>query len=93
VSFSGPDKLQIAEALDTLGVDYIEGGFPQSNPKDEGFFGEIRRKPPAGAKIAAFGMTRRKSIQAADDDGMAALLASEAPVVTIVGKSWDLHVR
>ena len=93
VSFSLPDKLQIAEALDRLGVDYVEGGYPLSNPKDEAFFEEIRSKELTCAKVAAFGMTRRKGLAASDDDGMKALLASEAPVVTIVGKSWNLHVR
>ncbi len=92
VSLSLKDKLEVAEALDSLGVDYIEGGYPLSNPKDEQFFTEIRKKNLRNAKIAAFGMTRRKDIKAADDVGMQALLNSEAPVVTIVGKSWDLHV-
>ncbi len=93
VSLSGQDKLLIASALDELGVDYIEGGYPLSNPKDEAFFAEVRKINFKHAKLAAFGMTRRKGISAADDTGMRALLASEAPVVTIVGKSWDLHLR
>lgn len=93
VSLSMEDKLAVAEALDALGVDYIEGGYPLSNPKDEAFFAEMRRRDLKHAKLAAFGMTRRRGIQAAEDTGMKALLASEAPVVTIVGKSWDLHVR
>jgi 2-isopropylmalate synthase len=93
VSLSLQDKLLIAEALDSLGVDTIEGGYPLSNPKDEAFFVEIRKRPLTNAAIAAFGMTRRRGVQAAEDEGMKALLASRAPVVTIVGKSWDLHVR
>jgi 2-isopropylmalate synthase len=95
VSLSLEDKLLIADALDRLGVDYIEGGYPLSNPKDEAFFVHMRDKDQklAHAALAAFGMTRRKGAQAADDDGMKALLDSRAPVVTIVGKSWDLHVR
>jgi len=93
VSFTLQDKLSIARALDELGVDYIEGGYPLSNPKDEAFFVEIRKQPLRHAKIAAFGMTRRKGIAASADEGMAALLSSEAPAVTIVGKSWDLHVH
>jgi 2-isopropylmalate synthase len=93
VSLSLEDKFLIAEALDRLGVDYIEGGYPLSNPKDEAFFAQMKGRGLSHATLAAFGMTRRKGVQAAEDDGMKALLASAAPVVTIVGKSWDLHVR
>lgn len=93
VNFSLRDKLEIAQALDDLGVDYIEGGYPLSNPKDEQFFREIGKLNFRHAKIAAFGMTRRKGVKAEDDNGMQALLGSEAPVVTIVGKTWNLHVR
>ncbi len=93
VSLSVQDKLTIAEALDELGVDYIEGGYPLSNPKDEAFFGEMKSRPMKHARLTAFGMTRRKNISAEDDTGMNALLNSEAPVVTIVGKTWDLHVN
>jgi len=93
VSLSLEDKLLIAEVLDTLGVDYIEGGYPLSNPKDEAFFHEVAKRGLKNARVAAFGMTRRKGAAAADDVGMGALLASEAPVIALVGKSWDLHVR
>jgi len=93
VSLSLLDKQMIAEALDALGVDYIEGGYPLSNPKDEAFFAEMRKRTLKTARLVAFGMTHRKGVKAADDTGMQALLASEAPVVTVVGKSWDLHVR
>ncbi len=93
VSLSLEDKLLIAEALDRLGVDFIEGGYPLSNPKDEAFFQEVRKRSFKNAKIAAFGMTRRKGVAAEEDVGMRALLGSEAPVVTIVGKTWDLHVN
>jgi len=93
VSLSVEDKLLIAEALDSLGVDYIEGGYPLSNPKDAEFFQQIPRRKLKYAKVAAFGMTRRKGVNAEDDPGMKALLESEAPVITIVGKSWDMHVR
>jgi 2-isopropylmalate synthase len=93
VSFSLRDKMEIAQALDELGVDYIEGGYPLSNPKDEQFFKEAAGLKLKHAKIAAFGMTRRKGVKAEDDTGMQALLGSAAPVVTIVGKSWELHVR
>ena len=93
VSLSLEDKLLIAEALDALGVDYIEGGYPLSNPKDAAFFREAARRDFKNARVAAFGMTRRKGARAADDAGMQALLGSEAPVITLAGKSWDLHVR
>lgn len=85
------DKLQIAQKLDELGVDYIEGGFPLSNPKDEAFFREAREMRWKHAKIAAFGMTRRRGVAAGDDPGLQALLAAQTPVVTIVGKSSEFH--
>jgi len=93
VSLSLHDKLQIAQALDAAGVDYIEGGYPLSNPKDAAFFKEVRTLSLRTAQVAAFGMTRRRGRRAEDDDGLRALLDSEAPVVTVVGKSWDLHAR
>ncbi len=93
VSLSVEDKLLMVDALDTLGVDYIEGGYPLSNPKDQAFFQKVMEKDLKHARIAAFGMTRRKGVAAAEDIGMRALLDCQAPVVTIVGKSWDLHVR
>src|SRR5512144_2886122 len=80
------DKLLIAQKLDELGVDYIEGGFPLSNPKDEAFFREVQGMK-LRAKVAAFGMTRRRGMKAEDDPGMRALLGAGTPVVTIVGKS------
>jgi 2-isopropylmalate synthase len=87
------DKLLIADALDSLGVDYIEGGYPLSNPKDVEFFRKVKDRSFKYVRVSAFGMTRRRGGKAEDDDGLKALLESEAPVVTIVGKSWDLHVR
>ena len=87
------DKLLIAQKLDELGVDYVEGGFPLSNPKDEAFFQEIRRMRLKNAKVSAFGMTRRRGVKAEDDPGMRALLAAETPVVTIVGKTSDYQVE
>src|SRR5436305_7212490 len=83
------DKLLIAQKLDELGVDYIEGGFPLSNPKDAAFFRDVRDLKLRHAKVAAFGMTRRRGVRAEDDPGMQALLAAETPVVTIVGKSSE----
>jgi 2-isopropylmalate synthase len=87
------DKLLIAQRLDELGVDYIEGGFPLSNPKDAAFFKDVRELKLRGAKISAFGMTRRRGIKAEDDPGMKALLEAETPCVTIVGKSSEYQVK
>jgi 2-isopropylmalate synthase len=92
VNFSLQDKLMIATKLDGMGFDYIEGGFPLSNPKDEEFFQRATDMDWKHAKITAFGMTRRKDIEACDDIGMQALVNCKAPVITIVGKTWDLHV-
>ena len=92
ISLSLDDKLKIAQRLDAFGMDYIEGGWPGSNPKDVEFF---RRAPSLGlshARLAAFGSTRRKDSRPADDGNIAALLGAETPVVTLVGKSWELHV-
>ena len=93
VSLSLRDKLSLAQRLDDLGVDYIEGGYPLSNPKDAEFFVEIAKLNTRQARIAAFGMTRHRGVKAEDDEGMKALLKTEAPVVAIVGKSSPLHVR
>ncbi|NJL32396.1 MAG: citramalate synthase, partial [Phycisphaerales bacterium] len=92
VSFPLPDKLKITQQLDALGIDYIEGGYPLSNPKDVAYFEQVQKLTLKHAKVCAFGMTRRKGISPADDTGMKALVASQAPVITIVGKTWDLHV-
>ena len=92
VNFSLQDKLMIAQKLDELGFDYIEGGYPLSNPKDEEFFQRAADMDWKHSKVTAFGMTRRKDIAASDDVGMQALVNSKAPVITIVGKTWDLHV-
>lgn len=92
VTFSLVEKIQIAQHLDTLGVDFIEGGFPLSNPKDEAFFRETATISFEHARICAFGMTHRKGLVPEDDPGMKALVAANADLITIVGKSWDLHV-
>jgi 2-isopropylmalate synthase len=92
ISLSLQDKLLIAARLDEVGIDYIEGGYPLSNPKDEAFFREVRSMKFKNARLAAFGMTRRRGLKAEDDDGMKALLGADTPVITIVGKTWDLHV-
>jgi len=86
------DKINIARLLDDLGFDYIEGGYPLSNPKDVAFFEEARKLEWKHAKVCAFGMTRRKDIKPEDDVGMNALVNAGAPIITIVGKTWDLHV-
>ncbi len=86
-------KLEVLKQLDRMGVDYVEGGYPLSNPKDAAFFAEARDVRLNRTKLAAFGMTRRKGVSAAEDTGMRALVAAETPVVTVVGKTWDFHVR
>src|SRR5437016_2818893 len=93
VSLTLEDKLRIAVKLDEFRVDYIEGGWPGSNPKDSEFFVRARDLDLYHARIAAFGATRRAGVTAADDDGMRTLLLAETPVVTLFGKSWTLHVR
>lgn len=93
ISLSLQDKLLIASRLDEIGMDYIEGGYPLSNDKDAAFFREVRHLGLKHAKVAAFGMTRRRGTAPDKDEGMRALIQAEAPVVTLVGKTWDLHVR
>ena len=92
ISFSVTDKLLITERLDHFGVDYIEGGFPGSNPRDITFFAEVGRLKLRHAKVAAFGSTRRAGGSAAHDAQLKVLLDAGTPVVTIVGKTWLLHV-
>jgi 2-isopropylmalate synthase len=93
ISFSVVDKLRIADRLDEFGVHYIEGGWPGSNPKDIEFFDEAKRRTFKHARLAAFGATRRKGMTAEADDQVRLLIDAETPVVTIVGKSWLLHVK
>jgi 2-isopropylmalate synthase len=92
INFSVTDKIRIAEKLDAFGVHYIEGGWPGSNPKDMEFFSQARKRKWKNAKIAAFSMTRRKGVAVEKDELMRQLLGAETPVVTIVGKTWLLHV-
>ncbi|MEX2317890.1 MAG: citramalate synthase [Pirellulales bacterium] len=92
VNFSLQDKLLIARRLDELGFDFVEGGYPLSNPKDAEFFQRLATEPLKNSRLCAFGMTRRRGVRAADDPGMKALVESRAPVVTIVGKTHDFHV-
>lgn len=93
ISFSLIDKIRIAEKLGQFGMDYIEGGWPGSNPKDMAFFIEAKKHNLGGAKLAAFGSTRRAGIKASDDPQIAQLLEAGTPVVTIFGKSWKLQVE
>ncbi|MEO5657500.1 MAG: citramalate synthase [Nitrospiria bacterium] len=92
IAFSVEDKLRIVQKLDELGIPFIEGGWPGANPKDGEFFKEVRKLTLKHAQIAAFGSTRRADRRAQDDPQLAALLEAETPVITIFGKSWDLHV-
>ncbi|MBV8169674.1 MAG: citramalate synthase, partial [Alphaproteobacteria bacterium] len=90
VDFTVADKIAIATALDQLGIDYVEGGWPGANPTDDAFFAT---KPPlARARFTAFGMTRRPGRSAANDPGLSALLNSGAGALCLVGKTWDFHV-
>jgi 2-isopropylmalate synthase len=93
ISFSVSDKLRIAEKLDELGVTYIEGGWPGSNPKDSDFFTEMKTTKLRHAQLVAFGATRRPGVEPADDLQLRQLVDAETPVVTLVGKSWDRQVR
>lgn len=92
ISLSAHDKVMIAQRLDEFGMHYIEGGWPGSNPKDMVFFEEIRKVSIKNAKIAAFGSTRRANTPVKEDKQVQTLLDAKTPVVTIFGKSWDLHV-
>lgn len=92
VSFSVDDKLAIAEKLDELGIDYIEGGWPGSNPKDKEFFARAKSLKLKHARLTAFGATRFVKNPVEQDANVAALLGSDTPVVSIFGKTWDFHV-
>ncbi len=93
LSLSVEDKRNIAHRLDELGVDYVEGGWPASNPKDAEFFRRMESTPLRHARLAAFGSTRRPGVRPSDDASIAALAAANTPVVTLVGKSSVLHVE
>lgn len=92
ISLSLEDKLLIVSCLDDFGIDFIEGGFPASNPKDIAFFKAVSEMDLKHARIAAFGNTCKKGVAPEEDKGLRDLLESGAPVVTIVGKSWDEQV-
>jgi 2-isopropylmalate synthase len=93
ISFSVNDKLNITKKLDRLGVDYIEGGWPGSNPKDLEYFQKAKELGLKNAKVTAFGSTRRAGIKVEDDPNLKALLASGVEAVAIFGKTWDFHVQ
>lgn len=92
ISFSVADKIRVAQRLDAFGMHYIEGGWPGSNPRDAAFFAEARGLSWKQAKLAAFGSTRRSGVKVEDDPQVSLLLEAGTPVVTIVGKTWLLHV-
>ena len=92
ISFSTLDKIRVAEKLDDFGVHYIEGGWPGSNPKDAAFFQEAAKRTWKNARITAFGMTRRGKVKVEDDAQVQMLLDAQTPAVTVVGKTWPLHV-
>ncbi|HYK17470.1 MAG TPA: citramalate synthase [Bryobacteraceae bacterium] len=93
VSFSVDDKLVIAQKLDELGIDYIEGGWPNSNPKDKDFFHRAKNVKLKRARLTAFGSTRFAKNKVDQDPNVRALLEAETPTVSIFGKSWELHVK
>jgi 2-isopropylmalate synthase len=93
VSFSVDDKLMITQKLDALGIDYIEGGWPGSNPRDKEFFSRARKLKLEHGKLTAFGATRLARNQVHEDASVLALVESGAPVVSIFGKTWDFHVE
>ena len=92
ISLSCNDKIRIAQKLDAFGVAFIEGGWPGSNPKDVEFFARARDMEWKNAKIAAFGSTCRANTPPENDSNIIALVESQAPVCTIFGKTWILHV-
>ena len=92
VSFSSEDKIKILRQLDAFGVDYVEGGWPGSNPKDAQFFERAAKVPLRHARLAAFGATCRCGTSAEEDPNLRALAGAGTPVTTIFGKSWTLHV-
>ena len=92
ISLSVQDKLKIAQKLDFLGVDYVEGGWPGSNPKDLEFFRQAKKYPLCHAKLTAFTSTRRPHVSVQEDANLKAVMDAKVDVVAVFGKSWDLHV-
>ena len=93
MSLSAAEKVRVVRALDRLGVHFIEAGFPSSNPKEEELFGLLAGVDLEGATICAFGMTRRRGVAAEEDEALRALVGSIAPLCTLVGKTWGLHLE
>jgi 2-isopropylmalate synthase len=93
INFSAEDKIRIARKLDDVGIHYVEGGWPGSNPTDTRFFELAKEIPFKQARLAAFGSTRKPKTPCEKDPNLRALVQAETPVVTIFGKSWDLHVK
>ncbi|MFH1678380.1 MAG: citramalate synthase, partial [Candidatus Omnitrophota bacterium] len=93
IIYSLIDKLNITQKLDLLGIDYIEGGWPGSNPKDMQFFKRMAKKQLRHADLVAFGSTRRAGISAAHDKNLQAILRSQVKTVALFGKTWPLHVK
>jgi 2-isopropylmalate synthase len=92
MALSVGEKLRLVHLADALGVHVIEAGFPASNPKDAETFAALEQDPPRDAELAAFGMTRRRDVSAAEDPALRILADCHAPIVTLVGKTWDLHL-
>jgi len=93
MSLSAPEKVRIVQALDTLGVQMIEAGFPSSNPKEQELFASLGEFDLQRAVVCGFGMTRRRGVEAAEDPALLTLTGSFAPVLTLVGKTWGLHLE
>ena len=93
MSLSADEKVRVAHALDALGIHFIEAGFPSSNPKEEALFAMLSGERFANAQVCAFGMTRRRDLAAAEDPALRLLAGSFAPVCTLVGKTWRLHLE
>lgn len=93
VAFSVEDKIRITEKLDDLGVHYIEGGWPGSNPKDIEYFKKAKKLKLKNAVVVAFGSTHRPKVKVESDPNMKSLVESQAKIITIFGKTWDFHVK
>jgi 2-isopropylmalate synthase len=93
ISYSVMDKIRIAQELDLLGINYIEGGWPGSNPKDMEFYLKMAKKRLKNSQLVAFGSTRRPHTKTAEDHNLKAILKSKSQIVTIFGKTWDLHIK
>ncbi len=92
VSVSSRDKIKISKKLDEMGFDYIEGGWPGSNPKDMEFFTKMKKEKLNFSKLVAFGSTKRAGLKMEDDPSIQSFLKAETPVFTVFGKTWDFHV-